>query len=46
MAFVSNLSGEKASFNLFEVIFHNNFLLLGSDDDSLLEVLEFHHKVA
>ena len=35
MGFVSNFSGEKVWFNLFEVIFHINFLLVGSDDNNL-----------
>ena len=35
MAFVSNFSGEKVSFNLFQVIFHINFLLIGSDINNL-----------
>ena len=30
MAFVSNFSGEKVSFNLFQVIFHINFFLVDS----------------
>ena len=36
MAFVSNFSGEKFWFSLFQVIFHINFPLVDSDDDNLL----------
>ena len=35
MAFVSNFSEEKVWFNLSEVIFDINFLLVGSDDNNL-----------
>ena len=47
MAFVSNFYVEKVLFNLFSVIFHINFVLVGSDDNNLamFYVLEFHYKV-
>ena len=35
MAFVSNFSGEKVWFGLFQVIFHINFFLVDSDDNNL-----------